>query len=267
MPLRDAYNKTFSRDLGHDIKDKTAGDFEKAIIALATEVNEYDAKNLRAAFSGLGSNKDIITEILCTRSDAELKEISHAYNRMYQEELKARIHSESKGNLRAVYETVLGERGQCDVKDAVAALYAAGADKIGTDEKVFVDILAGNDRECVAQIAAAYEKTHGKSLFATIKSEFSGNLKKALQTLVRPTAEFFAEVAVDCFARMNVDEAGVIRVIRSRKEKDLVQVSVEMAKLKKHQELSVWVVKKTGGNLQKILTAVVANFAGRAAIA
>lgn len=266
--MRDAYNKTFSRDLHHDIKDKTSGDFEKAIIALATDVNEYDAKNLRAAFGGLGSNKDLITEILCTRSDAELKAISHAYNRMYQEELKARVHSESKGNLRAVYETVLGGRSsQGDVKDAVAALYAAGAGKIGTDEKVFVEILAGNNRKRVAQIATAYEQTHGKSLFATIKSEFSGNLKTALQTLVRPTAEFYAEVAVDCFARMNVDEAGVIRVIRSRKEKDLVQVSVEMAKLKKHQELSVWVVKKTSGNLQKILTAVTANFAGRAAIA
>jgi hypothetical protein len=271
-PLVRCYHQTYSSDLLNDLKKKLRGDFQTLAIACATEVTEWDAKCIEKACRGLGTDEDVVSEVVCTRTDEELKAISTRYNQLFNEELKARLHSETGGNLRRVYETVLAGRSSTgDVPALVAQLYRAGEGKFGTDEKAFVAILAGHDRPLVRQIAEAYEKKHGKTLVKVIKSEFSGDLEKALIALTEDLPTWYAGRFRQYMTRVvGVDEYAVTRIIRARKEKDLPAISVALENLPsgKKQPLLAWISDKlSNGPYRRLLTCLATNFAGRAAIA
>lgn len=62
-----------------DIKSETSGHFCDTLKALLMAPPEYDAYQLRKAVKGLGTDEDVLIEILCTRSNAQLKEIIRVY--------------------------------------------------------------------------------------------------------------------------------------------------------------------------------------------
>lgn len=264
VPLVRTYHETFSRDLHHDLKSELSGDFEKMCLALTTQVDEWDADCVRDACQGMGTNEALLIEVLCNRSDEEIKAISAAYNRKYSQELRARIHSELGGKLRTLIETVLeGRASSGDVPQLVAELYRAGEAKFGTDNKCFIRIIGGHSPEVVQQIAQAYEKKHGKSLVRVIKSELSGDFEDAMVALATPNAEWYAaKFLKKC--RGITNEKACIRMIRARKEKDLVEMSTIMEQ--GGHPLMALVTSEFGGRLKNISVALAANFAGRAAM-
>ena len=54
------YLGTFRRELITDIKKKTAGDFEKALLAFFQPSAVYHANELDQAMAGIGCNKDVL---------------------------------------------------------------------------------------------------------------------------------------------------------------------------------------------------------------
>merc|ERR1712070_825013 len=104
-------------------------------------------------------------------------------------------------------------------------------------------------------------KSHGKKLVDVIKSEFSFHQKHAMLALTTPNVQYFSDRLLNALTGINVNEDDVIRLIRSRKEKDLVEISAYMkANMKRNQDLMAWINKKTGKKLQRMLVSVLANF-------
>src|SRR5690348_2265547 len=62
------YKTAFGRDLIADLKDELSGNFETAVLALYDDPILYDAKELRRAMKGAGTNEDTLIEIIGTRS-------------------------------------------------------------------------------------------------------------------------------------------------------------------------------------------------------
>jgi annexin A7/11 len=62
-----------------DLKKELGGNFEDVIIALMMPTVEYCAKQCHKAIKGLGTNEDLLVEILCSRPADEVKEIAAAY--------------------------------------------------------------------------------------------------------------------------------------------------------------------------------------------
>jgi hypothetical protein len=263
-PLVRTYHETFSRDLHHDLKSELKGDFERMCLALVTQVDEFDADCLRDAFQGLGTDEDLVIEVLCNRTDEEIQAIAAAYNRKYSQELRTRVHSELGGRLRTLIETVLaGRQSSGDVPALVEELYRAGEAKFGTDEKVFIRILGGYSPEVLQDVAQAYKKAHGKDLVRVVKSELGGDFQKAGMALVTPDAEFYAQkFKKKCKGITN--EKACIRMLRANKEKHLVEMSSILEAESK--PLMTWCSDEFSGKLKRLAVALCANFAGREAL-
>ena len=67
------------QDLIKELKSELSGNLEECILALFEPKALYDAKSLRRAMRGAGTDEGCLIEILCTRTNAEIQAIKEAY--------------------------------------------------------------------------------------------------------------------------------------------------------------------------------------------
>ena len=65
--IKKYYQTSYGKDLIKQLKSELSGKFEDVIIALFDPPAEYDAKNLYKAMKGVGTNEDVLIEIIGTR--------------------------------------------------------------------------------------------------------------------------------------------------------------------------------------------------------
>lgn len=61
------------------MKSELSGGLKKLSVGLCMSPCDFDAMNLNKAIKGLGTDEQVLTEIICTRSNQELKDIKAAY--------------------------------------------------------------------------------------------------------------------------------------------------------------------------------------------
>jgi annexin A7/11 len=71
----------YGKDLPVDIKSATSGNFQKLLLALLTPLDEYLAQLLHEAIDGLGTDEDVLIELLCTSSNFVIKTIRSVYEK------------------------------------------------------------------------------------------------------------------------------------------------------------------------------------------
>ena len=71
----------YMQDLIKELKSELSGNLEESILALLQPKVVYDAKCLRRAMKGAGTDEACLIEILCTRTNAEILEIKEAYKK------------------------------------------------------------------------------------------------------------------------------------------------------------------------------------------
>lgn len=75
------YKSMFGKDLIENFKSELSGHFYDTMEALCLSSYEFDARELYRAMKGAGTNESILIEILCTRTNYQLKKIKEAYKR------------------------------------------------------------------------------------------------------------------------------------------------------------------------------------------
>ncbi|XP_077528220.1 annexin A13-like [Haemaphysalis longicornis] len=68
-----------SMDLEPHIKSELRGRFEELVVTLLCPMEEFLARELRAAIKGAGADEEVLVEILCTRSNKDIRGIKESY--------------------------------------------------------------------------------------------------------------------------------------------------------------------------------------------
>ena len=228
------YKTSFGKDLLADLKDELGGNFERAVLALFDTPVNYDARELRRAMKGAGTNEDTLIEIIGTRSNTRLKEIKEAFKVQSGNTLEGSIKDETSGDLQKLLISLIqcnrSENVNPDEKKAMddaKELYQAGEGKWGTDESVFNKIFALRSPCEIGAIARNYQQLSGKSLLESVENEFSGDMKKLLKTVVHAminTSAYFASRVNKAIKGWGTDDEMLIRILVTRDEIDMPQI-------------------------------------------
>uniref|UniRef100_A0A8C0GAQ9 Annexin n=1 Tax=Chelonoidis abingdonii TaxID=106734 RepID=A0A8C0GAQ9_CHEAB len=254
-----------SSDLEEVLKGELSGNFEKTALALLDRPCEYDARELRKAMKGAGTDESVLIEILCTRVNKQIVDIKEAYKRLFERDLESDVKSDTSGSLRKILVSVLqanrdegleidAELAGQDAKD----LYEAGEGCWGTDELVFNVVLAKRNYMQLRATFQAYEKLKGKDIEDAIKSETSGDLEKAFLTLVRCARDcqgYFATRLYEAMKGAGTEEETLIRILVTRAEIDLQTIKEKFHKLY-NKSLVEAIKSETSGDFRKLLVSL-----------
>lgn len=70
--LNQSYKGMFGKDIIHAIHKETSGGFQKLLEALVKGSFVLDAEALRKAVKGLGTDEDVVIELLSARSNSDM---------------------------------------------------------------------------------------------------------------------------------------------------------------------------------------------------
>ena len=93
VKLREDYQTKYNKDLLKDLESNFKKDFKEVLVGLYKSPAEYDADLLYNAMKGIGSDKEVMTEVLCFRHD-RLEEIKKKFQEKYGKELIPEIKSQ-----------------------------------------------------------------------------------------------------------------------------------------------------------------------------
>ncbi|KAB0399179.1 hypothetical protein E2I00_000495 [Balaenoptera physalus] len=280
--------KKHIQDLIADLKYELTGKFERLVVGLMRPPAYSDAKEIKDAISGIGTDEKCLIEILASRTNEQIHQLVAAYKDAYERDLEADIIGDTSGHFQKMLVVLLqGTREEDDVvsedlvQQDVQDLYEAGELKWGTDEAQFIYILGNRSKQHLRLVFDEYLKTTGKPIEASIRGELSGDFEKLMLATVkciRSTPEYFAErlfKAMKVRGGVDVNEHSsllstprppnplvlqglgtrdntLIRIMVSRSELDMLDIR-EIFRTKYEKSLYSMIKNDTSGEYKKTL--------------
>ncbi|NWX13828.1 ANXA6 protein, partial [Aegotheles bennettii] len=257
-----AYKSLYGKDLIADLKYELTGKFERLIVSLMRPPAYSDAKEIKDAIGGIGTDEKCLIEILASRTNQEIHDLVAAYKDAYQRDLEADVVGDTSGHFKKMLVVLLqGTREEDDVvsEDLVEQdakdLLEAGELKWGTDEAQFIFILGRRSKQHLRLVFDEYLKISGKPIERSIRGELSGDFEKlmlAVVKCVRSTAEYFAERLYKAMKGLGTRDNTLIRIMVSRSEIDMLDIR-EVFRTKYEKSLYNMIKEDTSGEYKKAL--------------
>ncbi|XP_045514744.1 annexin B9-like isoform X2 [Pieris brassicae] len=254
------FKTLYGKDLVSDLKSETSGKFEDLIVALMTPLPQFYAKELHDATAGIGTDEDVLIEVMCTMSNHEIHVIKQAYTAMYGTLLEDDLRGDTSGNFKRLMTSLcMGNRSedfhidQGRAREDARSLLQAGELRLGTDESVFNAVLCSRSFPQLAAIFQEYQFLTGHDIDDAIKAEFSGDLEKALRAIVKVVRNkplFFAEGLHKSMKGLGTNDRQLIRIMVTRCEVDLGDIA-EMFQAKYGESLQSWIEGDCSGHYKK----------------
>uniref|UniRef100_A0A7M5XH86 Annexin n=1 Tax=Clytia hemisphaerica TaxID=252671 RepID=A0A7M5XH86_9CNID len=266
VEVRLRYKTMFGKDLMNDLKSELSGNLEETLLALMEPSVLFDAKCLRRAMRGAGTDEETLIDILCSRSNAELNRIKEEYRTYYKRDLEKDCVSETSGHFKRLLVSMCqANRDESTTVDMAKAqkeaqdLFQAGEKKWGTDESRFNVILASRSFNQLKAIFDEYVKISQRDIMNSIDREMSGDIKAGMKCIVqcsRNPAVYFAERLWKSMKGAGTDDSLLIRIVVSRSEIDLKEIKTEFLN-RYHKTLYKMIEGDCSGDYKKLLLAVV----------
>ena len=266
--IRRLYNQKYNEDLVARIQSELSGDFKEAAMGSFMTPSEYDAYCLNGAMKGLGTREGVLTEIIGSRTPEELARIKQIYASNYGAPLETVVADETSGDYQKLLLSLLqNQRGTSPQPDMLAcqqdaaALYQAGEGKMGTDENVYNRIFTTRSPAELALINQYYKQHTGKGLLGAIDSEFSGDTKDLLNTIVRSNVYphgYYAKNIYDSVKGLGTNDSKLIRNVCARHAVDLPYIK-QAYQNDYGSDMLADIQGDTSGHYRQVLTSLVAN--------
>ncbi|XP_012513678.1 PREDICTED: annexin A6 [Propithecus coquereli] len=257
-----SYKSLYGKDLIADLKYELTGKFERLIVGLMRPLAYCDAKEIKDAISGIGTDEKCLIEILASRTNEQIHQLVAAYKDAYERDLEADIMGDTSGHFQKMLVVLLqGTREEDDVvsedlvQQDVQDLYEAGELKWGTDEAQFIYILGNRSKQHLRLVFDEYLRTTGKPIEASIRGELSGDFEKLMLAVVkciRSTPEYFAERLFKAMKGLGTRDNTLIRIMVSRSELDMLDIR-EIFRTKYEKSLYSMIKNDTSGEYKKAL--------------
>ncbi|TFK09643.1 methenyltetrahydrofolate synthase domain-containing protein [Platysternon megacephalum] len=262
IEISQAYKSLYGKDLIADLKRELTGKFERLIVGLMRPLAYFDAKEIKDALQGIGTDEKCLIEILASRTNQQIHNLVEAYRDAYEKELEADVLGDTSGHFRKMLVVLLqGTREEDDVvsEDLVEQdakdLLEAGDLKWGTDEAQFIYILGNRSKQHLRLVFDEYLKISGKPIEDSIRGELSGDIEKLMLAVVkciRSTPEYFAERLYKAMKGLGTKDNTLIRVMVSRSEIDMLDIR-EVFRTKYEKSLHSMIKDDTSGEYKKAL--------------
>ncbi|KAH9639079.1 hypothetical protein HF086_009048 [Spodoptera exigua] len=259
------FKTLYGKDLVADLKSETSGKFEDLLVALMTPLPQFYCKELHDAIAGIGTDEDVLIEVMCTMSNHEINVIKQTYTAMYGNLLEDDLRGDTSGNFKRLMTSLsMGNRSEDFHVDAEKAredarsLLQAGELRLGTDESVFNAVLCSRSFPQLKAIFQEYQYLTGHDIDDAIKAEFSGDLEKALRAIVKSVRNkpmFFAERLHKSMKGLGTNDRQLIRIMVTRSEIDLGDIS-DAFQAKYGETLQSWIEGDCSGHYKKCLLAL-----------
>ncbi|TMS17641.1 Annexin A6 [Larimichthys crocea] len=259
--IRQTFKSLLGRDLMKDLKSELSKNLERLIIGLMLTPAEFDAKMMRKAMEGAGTDEHSLIEILVTRSNEEIQAMNEAYQNGYKKSLEEAIQSDTSGHFcRILVSLVQGarEEGPADMEranaDAQELADACNADSDDMEMK-FMSILCTRSFPHLRKVFQEFVKCSNKDIEQIIKKEMSGDVKNAFHAIVRSVKNqpsYFADRLYKAMKGLGTDDRALIRIMVSRCEIDLFNIRKEF-KDTHDASLHEFIQGDTSGDYRKTL--------------
>lgn len=262
VPMVAAYKTTYGKDLIRDLKSELTGNFEDLVLSMLKTPAHFDASELREAIKGAGTDEACLIEILSSRSNAEIQEITRIYKAEYGKSLEDAISSDTSGHFRRLLISLSqGNRDERETVDISLAkqdaqkLYAAGENKVGTDESQFNAILCARSKPHLRAVFQEYQQMCGRDIEKSVCREMSGNLESGMVAVVKcikNTPGYFAERLHKAMQGAGTKDRTLIRIMVSRSEIDMLDIRQEYVRTY-GKSLYTHISGDTSGDYKKLL--------------
>ncbi|XP_036116638.1 annexin A1 [Molossus molossus] len=187
------YREELKRDLAKDIVSDTSGDYRKALLSMLKgdraenlgineEMADSDARALyEAGEKRKGTDVNVFTTILTTRSYPHLRRVFQKYTKYSQHDMNKVLDLEMKGDIEKCF-TVIVKCATSKPMFFAEKLHQAMAG-VGTRDKTLIRIMVSRSEIDMNDIKACYQKLYGVSLCQAIMDETKGDYEKILVAL------------------------------------------------------------------------------------
>jgi len=267
------------RSLCKDLKSDLSGDLQNLVVPLFMEKGEFDAHLIEQAVRGIGTDTDLLNEVLCTRTNDEIHDLKVAWTRYIdsKQKLDDRMSDETKKFFGVSHYHTLCLK----LLEGRRAMSAAADDKTVHDdaeelhrlivererssdysfaERRFIEIFTERSWPHIRALVSEFPNVSKKwTLEGAVGQQFgeTSNTTQALRTIIEFSTQpydFWAKKLRDAMKGFGTSDSKIIRIIVSRCEIDMANiVEVFGQRYGEGKTLKNWIEQQTSGPYQKLL--------------
>jgi len=246
--------------LEENLKSELSGHFRDLAVGLITSPVTFRIQLLEKATKGPGTRERALIDVLVGCTNEEIREIQQENPRII-----AAVLNDVSGDFKKVLvELLKGTRDQStNVSDEEAQgiaerLYKAGEGKLGTDETVFIDIIARRSPAFLGRVSEFYKAKHKHTLEQAVKSETSGYFEDTLVGLLKPRLTFVADRLFKAMDGAGTDDTCLVYYFSVLPKHELQEVA-RTFQVRHKKTLAEMIKGDTSGDYRELLLALIAG--------